>query len=124
MKNGKYILVVAPPEYPGKKYRGRYCYEHLLVWWKHTNDIVSKGFVIHHKNKDATDNRFENLEKLSVKAHNEHHGKEHSVTKIGKCPNCKKEFIAKKRPVQKFCSRYCSGQFSGKKYWEVWKTNR
>lgn len=31
MKNGDYILVIAPDWYRGKRYRGKYCYEHHLV---------------------------------------------------------------------------------------------
>jgi hypothetical protein len=31
VRNGKYTLVVAPAEYPGMRYRGRYVYEHHLL---------------------------------------------------------------------------------------------
>ena len=31
MKSGNYILIKAPDNYPGKKYRGKYCYEHHYV---------------------------------------------------------------------------------------------
>ena len=33
MINGDYILVVAPDDYPGVRYREKYCYEHYLVYW-------------------------------------------------------------------------------------------
>lgn len=36
MRCGPYILIIPPPEYPGKKYRGRYAYEHHVVWWENT----------------------------------------------------------------------------------------
>ena len=35
MKNGKYILVKAPANYLGKKYRNKYVYEHILNYWTH-----------------------------------------------------------------------------------------
>lgn len=73
MKNGKYILVVAPTNYPGKKYRGKYCYEHHLVYWKHYNIIPVTGEVVHHINENTTDNRIENLVLISKKDHDNKH---------------------------------------------------
>lgn len=75
MKNGKYIIVIAPESYTMKKYRGRYCYEHHLVWWEH-NGNIDKDEVIHHKNGDKHDNRIENLCVLSRSEHASEHGKE------------------------------------------------
>lgn len=49
MKNGKYVLIVAPTEYPGTRYRGKYCYEHTYVFWKHTGVLPKKGEIVHHK---------------------------------------------------------------------------
>jgi len=43
MKNGPYEMVIAPEEYPGRRYRNRYVYEHQLVWWKNTGKLVPKG---------------------------------------------------------------------------------
>ena len=39
MKNGDYNLAIAPPDFPGKKYRGKYCSEHVLNYWL-ANGIV------------------------------------------------------------------------------------
>ena len=74
MKNGPYILVVAPKGYPGKKYRNRYAYEHSVVYWQHHKKIAENGFVIHHKNHNKHDNRIENLELIPAKTHNKEHG--------------------------------------------------
>ena len=74
MKNGPYTLVKAPEDYPGKKYRGKYVYEHHLVWWKETGEIVPPGCNVHHKNEIKTDNRFDNLEILSHQEHAKEHG--------------------------------------------------
>lgn len=98
MKNGPYELVIAPPEYPGRKYRGRYVYEHHLVWWKHTGMVVPEGFVIHHKNDRKRDNRFENFELKENAEHSRHHARP-SKAKHGtstkyrrgcRCGDCKK----------------------------------
>lgn len=69
MKNGLYILILAPIEYTGVKYRGKYCYEHHLIWWKNTGEVISNKYVIHHKNGNKCDNRFENLDKILLKDH-------------------------------------------------------
>lgn len=85
MKNGPYELVVAPPEYPGKLYRNKYCYEHHLVWWLGTGNLPASDEVIHHRNEQKRDNRFENLE-LKTKAR---HTTEHNVSRrdVNKYPH-------------------------------------
>lgn len=73
MRNGPYILVGAPEDYPGPKYRGRYCYEHHLVWWENGGQLPRVGELIHHVNHDKTDNQYENLELMTVSAHTRQH---------------------------------------------------
>lgn len=76
MRNGPYELVIAPAEYPGKKYRDRYVYEHHLVWWKATGEVPDYQVGnIHHKNGDKRDNRVENLERISRSRHSVLHAK-------------------------------------------------
>lgn len=77
MKNGKYELVIAPKLYPGTKYRKRYAYEHHVIWWLSTGEIVPKGYLIHHKNKNKRDNKISNLEILKWGNHSVMHGKGH-----------------------------------------------
>lgn len=69
MKNGPYELVVAPEDYPGKKYRDRYCYEHHLSYWRATGEVIKPGETIHHKNEQKLDNEPGNLEKMPNGAH-------------------------------------------------------
>lgn len=115
MKNGSYELVVAPDEYPGKLYRGRYAYEHRVVWWQNTGEMPSGE--IHHINGDKRDNRFENLKLLPTEEHNRLHNKEKGVTYVKlECPACGKIFERKKRashlvkPIKaSYCSRECVG---------------
>ncbi len=75
MKNGPYEMVKAPDDYPGKKYRGRYCYEHQLVWWQETGELAPDDHVIHHKTDDTRDNGFENLELKTRASHTLDHCK-------------------------------------------------
>lgn len=75
MKNGPYELIVAPYDYPGKKYRGRYAYEHIVVWWIKTGELPTMGTEIHHINGDHRDNDINNLVLLSKEEHTEIHRK-------------------------------------------------
>lgn len=118
MRNGLYLLVIAPSEYPGKLYRNRYVYEHHCVWWRNTGDVVPDGFLIHHKDGDKHNNRFENLEIVSRSDHSRMHKPGFgNVTLV--CEVCGKSFdrrisIYRKGHVslntQICCSRSCVGK--------------
>ena len=110
MKNGEYILVKAPVNYPGKKYRGKYCYEHHLVWWKHNNTLPKKDFCIHHLNENKQDNRIENLKLISKSEHCLIHSE--GVTMVEyTCKNCGVKFERRKGLTGVFCSRRCVGLY-------------
>lgn len=117
MRNGPYIMVVAPPEYPGKKYRGKYVYEHTLTWWKHTGTVPVPGEVVHHKNEDKHDNRIDNLEKKTGTQHTKEHALESPapLQEIS-CSRCARLFTIFERTVRWkrrkgqerfYCSRSC-----------------
>lgn len=122
MKCGKYILVIAPENYPGKKYRGKYCYEHRLIWWLNTGLMPKDDECIHHKDENTHNNSFKNLELKLWRKHTRDHilarGKTIAVLK---CPHCEKIFEREYRNVKSrygitkgtFCSQRCSGKFSG-----------
>ena len=84
IKNGrdKYVLVTAPPDFPGWKHKGRYCYEHHLVWWRVTASVPCGDEVLHHINGDPTDNRYENL----AKSTRSEHSRAHQLEKIESAP--------------------------------------
>ena len=119
MKNGPYILVIAPPNYPGKRYRSRYCYEHHLIWWTETGQLPEDGYLIHHKDHNKHNNDFSNLELISVTQHNQlHHTK---TTPNASCHLCAKPLIVRPYRIKSgkpiFCSRQHSGKFYSNLYW-------
>jgi len=116
MKNGDYILVIAPDWFKGKRYRGRYCYEHHLVWEKETGCPVPDGCIIHHKDGNKYNNTISNLQLMDAKAHISLHGQQ-KTKKIAiiKCPSCGKIFEKDARLLNfrtlVFCSRQCIGKY-------------
>jgi len=128
MRNGEYELVVALEEYPGKKYRGKYCYEHHLVYWRRTGVVPKSDEVVHHENRNKRDNRFENLELKKKGKHNSEHNRERGrqMARL-RCPNCGCVFEREYRQTHltkgsRFtsCSRTC-GLFLTGKYFGVGK---
>jgi hypothetical protein len=93
MKNGPYTIVKAPSDYPGTTYRNnQYVYEHQLVWWQETGNLVPEGFVIHHKNDKKRDNKFSNLELKSRADHTGAHSRERTELVDAVCFYCDAKF--------------------------------
>ena len=122
MRNGKYELIVAPEGYPGKKYRERYAYEHQVVWWQNTGEAVTGDLVIHHKNDDKRDNRFENLQKIHKVLHGVLHANKPEMVALN-CAYCSNSFeksarvvrAAKKKGQKDFyCDRSCMARDFGR----------
>ena len=104
MKNGPYTLVVAPENYPGKKYRGRYCYEHRLVFWKKNGHLPE---TVHHENTNKRDNNPKNLEGMSRPAHTKLHAKPMKMFK-GVCEQCGGPIECRENgSPHRFCSHRC-----------------
>lgn len=127
MRNGPYELVVAPADWPGKRYRGRYCYEHHLVWWQHTGSLPKDGYVIHHRNKNKRDNRIENLEEKGRAEHTAEHNQVDVLDllctwcgkKIELKPHRYRSRVRASRYGKVFCSRSCGAkhQYSKVSQW-------
>lgn len=121
MRNGDYVLIVAPKDYPGKLYRGKYCYEHHYVYWKHFNILINDNTIIHHKDENKQNNNICNLELRDRIKHIKHHNfMKKSRLVMLKCPNCEKIFIKERRNTFivkggsfSACSRECVGLFRG-----------
>jgi hypothetical protein len=126
MKNGPYILVISPSEYPGKKYRGRYMYEHHLIWWRKTGIVLPIGYNIHHKNENPHDNRFENLEMISRNTHASIHRPKTNKFIALVCEWCKEPFQRAKENVltkkkQRQTRFYCCRSHQVKYQWQILK---
>lgn len=83
MRNGPYELVIAPSDYPGMRYRGRYCYEHTLVYWRTHGVLPGPGDVIHHKDTDRRNNVPDNLEMKTRSEHTSEHNAERARDRGG-----------------------------------------
>ena len=115
MKNGDYILVVAPPDYPGRLYRRKYCYEHYLRFWQERKILPKEDEVIHHLDGNKHNNDINNLVIIGKVEHISFHSRQRTKRMvILKCPVCGKEFIKEKRKTHlikggqaTYCSREC-----------------
>ena len=96
-KNGKYILVKAPSEYPGKLYRSKYCYEHHLNYWLFYKILPKEDEIIHHKDENTHNNEITNLILLKREDHSKDHRSIGRKTLLIECPGCKNTFEIEKR---------------------------
>ena len=111
MRNGPYELVKAPANFPGKKYRGKYCYEHQLVYWKHTGVVPKRNELIHHKDDNKRHNVFSNLDLKTKSNHSKGHAVLSNITTV--CKFCNKTLVLKGNDFNKrsknrmgvFCNR-------------------
>lgn len=127
MRNGEYELVIAPKDYPGRKYRGRYAYEHHVVWWRHFKTMPANGHVIHHKNGNKRDNRLENLELMGLNEHSAFHQTPAALLSV-QCANCRCEFSISSRVHRSrlkqsqsgrlFCSKSCQVSLQQRERWQ------
>lgn len=112
-------MIVAPPEYPGKKYRCRYAYEHHVVYWRAHGIVPTRGEVVHHVNENKRDNAIGNLELKTVSAHNRDHHEPAPIVEFlcGWCgaPGSRKASEARthlknSKSGKLFCSRSCGAK--------------
>lgn len=101
---------VYKPDYPKAVMYG-YAKRYHVVWWLKTGKTVPKGFVLHHKNEDKSDDRFSNLELLEHGEHTRRHCEKPLLQRV--CHQCRKTFFVKKQWLYdpehkgKFCSQKC-----------------
>ncbi len=109
MRNGKYELVIPPVDYPGKRYRGRYAYEHHVVFWKTNGRLRSDGCVVHHRNDQKRENTPENLEEKTWADHSRDHNLERGISyTLLNCDWCHEDFQRETRLHKPWQERnYC-----------------
>jgi hypothetical protein len=117
MKNGPYELVKPPADYPGKRYRGRYAYEHRVVWWQKTgqNPDEFPDHNIHHIDENKRNNDPANLEMIEGAEHSSHHHGTGETMVLMVCGHCERDFEVELRNshTRRFCSRRCIGLSTG-----------
>ena len=77
-----YVLLRVGRKHP-LAFGNGYAYEHVLVWTA-AHGPLGRDESIHHKSKDKTDNRLENLEKLTRSDHGRHHIAERDRDALGR----------------------------------------
>lgn len=96
-----------PQKYHKTKTNGRtrQLSRHLME--QHLGRPLARNEIVHHKNHDKLDDRLENYELTTPKAHAQHHNQKHPITK--KCAVCGGEFTPHptKRATKVTCSRKC-----------------
>lgn len=125
MRNGDYTFIVAPAEYAGRLYRGKYCYEHHYVYWKRTGRLPERNkWMVVHKNGLKTDNRIENLEMISASEKSIAHAKRTERIEVA-CGWCGKVFKRTKKQVagtlkiRRFNKLFCSIKCGATHQWNI-----
>lgn len=77
------MLILVGKDHPAATH-GSYAYEHHLVWFQTHGEMPGPNEVIHHRNRVKTDNRPENLEKLTVPAHRREHMNDQGRNRSGR----------------------------------------
>lgn len=100
--NEKYAAVYKP-EHPYAHVNG-YVYGHRLVMEKHLGRYLEPNEMVHHKDDNKRNNRLNNLELTTNRAHSGHH--QGGLLTKRKCPVCGRDFCPPARRVR-HCSPEC-----------------
>lgn len=95
------------PDHPSAPIHGM-CFRSRVVWWLETGSKPPDGWVIHHKNHDKLDDRFENLQVMTRAEHASHHNPKSHVTVT--CVWCGTQVteIRSWALRRKYCSKSCA----------------
>lgn len=96
------------PSHPLANKAGK-VYEHRYVMSLHLGRWLERDEVVHHKDKDRTNNSLENLELTNASDHAKLHAVENGCVHYEHpCDFCGKLFDTTEAEAQRFCSHYCS----------------
>lgn len=102
------------PSHPLANKAGK-VYEHRYVMSVHLGRWLSSDEVVHHKDKDRTNNDINNLELTNARDHAILHAIENGTEYIDvHCLHCNKQFTTTACKVKKFCSNLCASLHSRK----------
>ena len=117
--NGGYYQIMTKNEYYLK-------YLHKLIWETFYKIKVPKNYVIHHKNKNKTDNCILNLQLMSQSEHSKYHNignklsKETKQKMSKKRQGCNNSFYGKKHSIKSKIKMSKSNNTTG--YFRVYKS--
>lgn len=101
------------PDYP-RAYGSGYTKRYYIVWWLNTGEVIdTPRYIIHHKNGNKSDDRFDNLEKKEHGQHTLDHNKPRMEAARTECicNTCGVLFhIKRHRLKEKGRGSYCSQQ--------------
>lgn len=102
------------PSHPLANKAGK-VYEHRYVMSLHLGRWLERDEVVHHKDKDRTNNHIDNLELTNASDHAKLHAEENGCVHYEHlCDFCKKPFITTEARAQMFCSQECRGRSTRK----------
>lgn len=116
VSKGDYLYAKVP-NHPNCTERG-YVLLHRIIVENSIDRLLTNKEVVHHKNGNKFDNRFENLEVMSHSEHAKLHHPYLNKTIDLVCSECGIKFKRKynnrpqlKNQLNNFCSRSCNGKF-------------
>lgn len=117
-------MLHAPPNYQGTIYKNGLVYEHRLIMEYFLGRNLNTDEIVHHKDGNKRNNKFENLELLPRAGHTALHAPKPKTVTL-KCDYCGKLFPREKRRTYKgykhdFCSLSHSVKFQMR---EKYQTN-
>lgn len=97
------------PDYP-KTYAMGYAKRYHIVWWLETGETLSEGHVLHHKNGNKLDDKFENLELIKHSLHSQKHNRIRieAARVTCYCKRCNNLFFLARFRVNDGRGKYCS----------------
>lgn len=102
-------FLVYRPDYPNSSSLTGRAKRYHIVWWLRTGEVIKHPWVLHHKNENKLDDRFDNLEKMLGGDHTRLHSSKPLIACI--CVVCNETFYLPQWRINqgrgKLCSQRC-----------------